>query len=248
MLSAGNSVVRNRPKLAGASSTTVRAIMATKAALSQAENQAVDALGPKPGAAQHRHQLVDRLVGEFGGVAFAGKALFLVVADQLWAALARHFDQRHAGIVRPRSADAAEIERLAAVELCPQRLEAVRREAAIGAMNAAPGAKTFEQRQRQPKGRSAKPRVPGTDTHGNYRRRLQPFNVSAISAPTARRKACAPQARNRQCSRNSPSMARISAGLISRACATVTECSGPSSFSSQKLRNLFSAGKFGQRS
>jgi hypothetical protein len=51
-----------------------------------------------------------------------------------------------------------------------------------------------------------------------------------------------------QCRRNSPSTARISAGLIRRACATVTECSGPSSFSSQKLRNLFSWGNAGQRS
>ena len=48
MLSAGSSVVRNRPKLAGASSTTVRAIMATKAALSQAENQASMRSGPRP--------------------------------------------------------------------------------------------------------------------------------------------------------------------------------------------------------
>src|SRR6202020_2393020 len=74
------------------------------------------------------------------------------------------------------------------VERCPQRLEAVCREGAACAMNATPGAKTFEQRQRQPKGRSAKPRVPGTDTHGNYRRRLRPFNVSANSAPTGPRK------------------------------------------------------------
>ena len=184
MLSAGNSVVRNRLKLAGASSTTVRAIMATKAALSQAENQASMRSGPRPERRSIVDQLVDRLVGEFGGVAFAGKALFFVVADQLWAALARHFDERHARIVRPRSADAAEIKRLAAVELCPQCLETLRRERAIGAKNPAAGAKAFEQRQRQPKGRSAKPRVPGTDTHGNYRRRLQPFNVSAISAPT----------------------------------------------------------------
>ena len=51
-----------------------------------------------------------------------------------------------------------------------------------------------------------------------------------------------------QCSRNSPFSARISAGLISRACATVTECSGPSSFSSQNARNLLSTGNFGQRS
>ncbi len=48
MLSAGNSVVRNRPKLAGASSATVRAIMATKAALSQAENQASMRSGSSP--------------------------------------------------------------------------------------------------------------------------------------------------------------------------------------------------------
>ena len=48
MLSAGNSVVRNRPKLAGASSTTVRAIMATNATLSQAENQASMRSGPRP--------------------------------------------------------------------------------------------------------------------------------------------------------------------------------------------------------
>ena len=51
-----------------------------------------------------------------------------------------------------------------------------------------------------------------------------------------------------QCSRNSPFTARISAGLISRACATVTECSGPSSFSSQKARKRLSAGNFGHRS
>ena len=96
MLSAGNSVVRNRPKLAGASSTTVRAIMATNAALSQAENQASMRSGPSPARRSIADQLIDRLVGKFGGVALAGKALFLVVADQFWAALARHFDQRHA--------------------------------------------------------------------------------------------------------------------------------------------------------
>src|SRR5258707_14768247 len=39
-----------------------------------------------------------------------------------------------------------------------------------------------------------------------------------------------------------------SAGLISLECATVTANSGPSSFSSQKERKSFSAGKFGNRS
>src|ERR1700682_1612466 len=51
-----------------------------------------------------------------------------------------------------------------------------------------------------------------------------------------------------QCSRNTPSTARSSAGLISLECATVTANSGPSSFSSQKERKSFSAGKFGNRS
>src|SRR6266566_8464951 len=48
-----------------------------------------------------------------------------------------------------------------------------------------------------------------------------------------------------QCSRKTPSTARSSAGLISLECATVTENNGPSSFSSQKARKSFSAGKFG---
>ena len=51
-----------------------------------------------------------------------------------------------------------------------------------------------------------------------------------------------------QCSLNTPSTARSSAGLISLECATVTENSGPSSFSCQKARKSFSAGNFGNRS
>src|ERR1700754_142433 len=48
-----------------------------------------------------------------------------------------------------------------------------------------------------------------------------------------------------QCSRNTPSTARSSAGLISLECTTVTANSGPSSLVSQKVRKSFSAGKFG---
>jgi len=51
-----------------------------------------------------------------------------------------------------------------------------------------------------------------------------------------------------QCNRNSPSIAFNSAGLISRECATSTECKGPSSFSIQKARNLCNSGNFGKRS
>ena len=51
-----------------------------------------------------------------------------------------------------------------------------------------------------------------------------------------------------QCSPNSPFSERISAGLISRECATVTECSGPSRVSSQNFRKRLSTGNFGQRS
>ena len=43
-------------------------------------------------------------------------------------------------------------------------------------------------------------------------------------------------------------LAFSSAGLISLECATVTENSGPSSFSSQNARKSFSAGNFGNRS
>src|SRR5712672_1319020 len=50
-----------------------------------------------------------------------------------------------------------------------------------------------------------------------------------------------------QCNRNTPSTGRISAGLIRRQCATVTECSGPSSCSCQNARKRCSSGKFGQR-
>src|SRR5262249_36757179 len=42
--------------------------------------------------------------------------------------------------------------------------------------------------------------------------------------------------RGDQCSRNSPLMARISAGRIRREWATVTECNGPSSVSCQNAR------------
>src|SRR5208282_1538409 len=42
-----------------------------------------------------------------------------------------------------------------------------------------------------------------------------------------------------QCSRNSPSTARNSAGLIRRACATVTEWSRSSSSRVQKSRNFY---------
>ena len=54
--------------------------------------------------------------------------------------------------------------------------------------------------------------------------------------------------RRNQCSRNSPSIAFSSAGLISRECATITECSGPSSFSIQNARKRCSSGNFGNRS
>ena len=45
-----------------------------------------------------------------------------------------------------------------------------------------------------------------------------------------------------QCSRNSPSIARNSAGPMSLACATVTECSSPSSSRVQKSRNFVNSG------
>src|ERR1700730_5262031 len=51
-----------------------------------------------------------------------------------------------------------------------------------------------------------------------------------------------------QCSRNTPSTVRSSAGLISLECTTVTANNGPSSFSCQKERKSFNAGKFGNRS
>ena len=51
-----------------------------------------------------------------------------------------------------------------------------------------------------------------------------------------------------QFSRNSPSTARNSAGLIRRAWATVTEWSRPSSSRVQKSRNFLSSGKCGCRS
>ena len=51
-----------------------------------------------------------------------------------------------------------------------------------------------------------------------------------------------------QCSRNSPSIARNSAGPISLACATVTECSSPSNSRVQKSRNFVNSGKCGCRS
>src|SRR5262245_44166914 len=51
-----------------------------------------------------------------------------------------------------------------------------------------------------------------------------------------------------QCSWKTPFTARSSAGLISRECATVTENSGPSSFSCQNARKSCSAGNFGNRS
>src|SRR3954469_18208802 len=51
-----------------------------------------------------------------------------------------------------------------------------------------------------------------------------------------------------QCSLNTPSTARSSAGLINLECATVTENSGPSSFACQKERKSLSAGNFGNRS
>ena len=51
-----------------------------------------------------------------------------------------------------------------------------------------------------------------------------------------------------QFSLNSPSIAFSSAGLISRECATSTECSGPSSFSTQNARKRCNSGNFGNRS
>ncbi len=43
-------------------------------------------------------------------------------------------------------------------------------------------------------------------------------------------------------------MERISAGVISRLCATITECRPPSISRFQKSRNFRSAGNFGKRS
>jgi uncharacterized integral membrane protein (TIGR00698 family) len=82
--------------------------------------------------------------------------------------------------------------------------------------------------------------------HNAHKTRVNALVVVRRARETAPENAERPA--ERQCRRNSPSMARISAGLINRAWATVTECSGPSSFSSQKLRNLLSCGKDGQRS
>jgi hypothetical protein len=44
----------------------------------------------------------------------AGEPLFLIVADDSRAALARHLDERDTGIVKSANADAGEIDRLAA--------------------------------------------------------------------------------------------------------------------------------------
>ena len=63
----------------------------------------------------------------------------------------------------------------------------------------------------------------------------------AVPTPAIRR-------RDSQCSRNTPSTALISAGLISLECATVTVCSAPSIDFCQKRRNPFSSGKCGHRS
>jgi len=48
---------------------------------------------------------------------------------------------------------------------------------------------------------------------------------------------------NDQCNRNSPLIARSSAGLDQLQCATWTECSGPSSFACQNSRNFCNSGK-----
>jgi hypothetical protein len=51
-----------------------------------------------------------------------------------------------------------------------------------------------------------------------------------------------------QCSLKTPSTGLISAGLMRRECATVTECTTPSSDFCQNSKKLCSSGKSGQRS
>ena len=66
---------------------------------------------------QRRHRRVDRQFRIFGRVLVAGKALFLVVDDQSRPVRLRHLDQRQPRIMRAGSAEAGEIDRLAACEL-----------------------------------------------------------------------------------------------------------------------------------
>ena len=77
--------------------------------------------------AQRRHRRVDRQFRIFGRVLVAGKALFLVVDDQARPVRLRHLDQRHAGIMRAGCAEAREIDRLAARELCRAHARSARR-------------------------------------------------------------------------------------------------------------------------
>src|ERR1035441_6168592 len=82
-----------------------------------------------------------------------------------------------------------------------------------------------------------------------HRRSPFPFDAKRLAqfeAPWARRASALPL--RSQCSRNTPSTVRSSAGLISLEWATVTENKGPSSSFSQKERKSFSAGNFGNRS
>ena len=120
----------------------------------------LDADGP------HRcRQCLDRPMRKFCGVPLAGKTLFLVIADQSRPARGRDFDQRHSAIVRPRGADAAEIEGFAPFAFGPQRPKSLRGKRSARPKNAFAGVKPVEQRQRQRERCPAKTRIAGTNAH-----------------------------------------------------------------------------------
>src|SRR5208283_6238466 len=65
----------------------------------------------------------------------AGKALFLVVADDSQAARRRRFDEGCSGVMKSADAEANEMAGFAARQSCREVLRSLRRERTVGPMN-----------------------------------------------------------------------------------------------------------------
>jgi hypothetical protein len=109
-------------------------------------------------------QRFDRHLRIFIGVFDSGKALFLVVEEQA-RPVARHFDQRNAGIVDAGRRNAGKIDGLPAFDLVLDRTHAVARKAAFGSVDCQLAIIEFKQRQREVKPSRTEPWMAWSNPH-----------------------------------------------------------------------------------
>jgi hypothetical protein len=80
-------------------------------------------------------QFCDRVSGKAVGVLLAGKALFLVVADQANAMRPCHFNKGDPAIVQAGGGNTRKVNRFPTIELLADRGKALFRKISVGAMN-----------------------------------------------------------------------------------------------------------------